>query len=185
MRMRGCVGQQTQSQWFDFYLSEGRQTSELTAANFVGLWANLFDADDDAQQAAILAAVKSSPLVKEGGIATTTLPTGQQWDFPNAWAPLQHMAIMGLRNMTTNGADCFAEELARRWLYTNYAAYEQSPHYMYEKYNAMEPGSTGHGGEYVPQVGFGWTNGVALDLLAKYGPTFQSVDRPATPPCGA
>lgn len=77
------------------------------------------------------------------------------------------------------------EELARRWLYTNYAAYEQSPHYMYEKYNAMEPGSTGHGGEYVPQVGFGWTNGVALDLLAKYGPTFQSVDRPATPPCGA
>lgn len=140
MRMRGCVGQQTQSQWFDFYLSEGRQTSELTAANFVGLWANLFDADDDAQQAAILAAVKSSPLVKEGGIATTTLvglrrlrraglsaseqmtvagpqPTGQQWDFPNAWAPLQHMAIMGLRNMTTNGADCFAvrgRPLARR-----------------------------------------------------------------------
>lgn len=37
--------------------------------------------------------------------------------------------------------------------------------YMYEKYNAYEVGVGGGGGEYVPQVGFGWTNGVALVLL--------------------
>ena len=36
---------------------------------------------------------------------------------------------------------------------------------MYEKYNAYEVGVGGGGGEYVPQVGFGWTNGVALYLL--------------------
>lgn len=37
--------------------------------------------------------------------------------------------------------------------------------YMYEKYNAFEVGVGGGGGEYVPQIGFGWTNGVALYLL--------------------
>ena len=36
---------------------------------------------------------------------------------------------------------------------------------MYEKYNAYEIGVGGGGGEYIPQIGFGWTNGVALVLL--------------------
>lgn len=42
---------------------------------------------------------------------------------------------------------------------------------MYEKYNAYEVGVGGGGGEYVPQVGFGWTNGVALYLLNKSLPS--------------
>ena len=49
---------------------------------------------------------------------------------------------------------------------------------MYEKYDAFEPGVGGGGGEYVPQVGFGWTNGVALDLLRKYGAEFTTLDPP-------
>jgi hypothetical protein len=36
---------------------------------------------------------------------------------------------------------------------------------MYEKYNAFEFGVGGGGGEYMPQIGFGWSNGVALLLL--------------------
>jgi hypothetical protein len=36
---------------------------------------------------------------------------------------------------------------------------------MYEKYNADKVGVGGEGGEYVPQAGFGWSNGVALVLL--------------------
>mgnify|MGYP003386803119 CR=1 FL=1 len=47
---------------------------------------------------------------------------------------------------------------------TGYLAYNATG-YMYEKYNAFEVGVGGGGGEYVPQVGFGWTNGVALYLL--------------------
>jgi len=41
---------------------------------------------------------------------------------------------------------------------------------MWEKYNVI--GSTpdlGSGGEYDVQAGFGWTNGVILDLLTTYG----------------
>ncbi|RKP39715.1 Six-hairpin glycosidase-like protein [Dimargaris cristalligena] len=48
---------------------------------------------------------------------------------------------------------------------------------MFEKFNAEILGRTGHGGEYDPQVGFGWTNGVAIWLLGVYGTSLQ------TPPC--
>lgn len=40
---------------------------------------------------------------------------------------------------------------------------------MHEKYDVTTPaGKIGGGGEYAPQVGFGWSNGVALDFLANY-----------------
>lgn len=45
---------------------------------------------------------------------------------------------------------------------------------MYEKYNAFEMGVGGGGGEYVPQIGFGWSNGVALVLL---NATTQTVNK--------
>ena len=49
---------------------------------------------------------------------------------------------------------------------TCYIAYNTTG-YMYEKYDAYVIGKGGGGGEYIPQVGFGWTNGVALVLLEK------------------
>ena len=39
---------------------------------------------------------------------------------------------------------------------------------MLEKFSAEEVGVPGGGGEYEVQEGFGWTNGVTLDLLARY-----------------
>jgi alpha,alpha-trehalase len=39
---------------------------------------------------------------------------------------------------------------------------------MHEKYNAFVPGERGSGGEYLPETGFGWTNGVALDFLDRF-----------------
>jgi hypothetical protein len=41
---------------------------------------------------------------------------------------------------------------------------------MYEKYNAYQVGVGGGGGEYTPQVGFGWSNAVALLLLQQTYP---------------
>ena len=50
------------------------------------------------------------------------------------------------------------------WLASNWAAFNKTGQ-MHEKYDAFQPGEYGGGGEYAPQVGFGWTNGVLLDLL--------------------
>lgn len=57
--------------------------------------------------------------------------------------------------------------IANRWLETNLVAWQKSG-FMYEKYNADEIGVGGGGGEYTPQLGFGWSNGVALSLIERF-----------------
>lgn len=61
-----------------------------------------------------------------------------------------------------------AIDLATTWIRSNHLGYTQTGH-MHEKYSAVQPGKSGGGGEYAPQVGFGWSNGVVLDLLKQYG----------------
>jgi alpha,alpha-trehalase len=45
------------------------------------------------------------------------------------------------------------------------------------QYDATVPGGHGGGGEYETQVGFGWTNGVIMELLDKYGDRLTARDR--------
>jgi alpha,alpha-trehalase len=100
-------------------------------------------------------------LLKPGGFATTTLSTGQQWDAPNGWAPLQWPAIKGLQNYY------FTEEAntaIERWVKLNKDVYARTGKLM-EKYNVMDTHLDAGGGEYPSQDGFGWTNGVLLALL--------------------
>lgn len=40
---------------------------------------------------------------------------------------------------------------------------------FFPQYNVLQAGETGTGGEYVPQTGFGWTNGVVLEFLDRWG----------------
>lgn len=40
---------------------------------------------------------RSGALQYPGGIPTSLKESGQQWDYPNAWPPLQHMLIEGRR----------------------------------------------------------------------------------------
>jgi alpha,alpha-trehalase len=47
--------------------------------------------------------------------------------------------------------------------------YDKHETSLFFKYDATFPGGHGTGGEYVNQIGFGWTNGVIMELLDKYG----------------
>lgn len=102
------------------------------------------------------------------GIATSLVHSGQQWDFPNAWAPCQSMLIEGMSKMGSSGIQ-LASQLSQNWLKCNFSGYQNGTGHMYEKYDARSRGAIGGGGEYAPQMGFGWTNGVALTLLESYG----------------
>lgn len=104
----------------------------------------------------------------DGGIPGSTEVTGQQWDLPNAWAPQQDLVITGLMNLPTKGAQNLGRTLADNWIGHNYITYKQD-HVMYEKYSASMVQTGGWGGEYENQTGFGWTNGVLLDFLNKFG----------------
>lgn len=101
-------------------------------------------------------------LIGDGGLRTTTNRTGQQWDDPNGWAPLQWVAISGLRAYGMTGP---AQRIAGSWLATVRREYDASGKLL-EKYDVVER-RPGGGGEYPNQDGFGWTNGVTRALIAE------------------
>lgn len=144
-----------------------------SVSNFAPLWTGAYDAGNATRVAAVLSSLERSGLLEPAGLSSTMAQTVQQWDFPNGWAPLQSMLIVGLNATGVPAAQAAAKDLARRWVLTNLVAWELTG-YMHEKYDIRAIGATGSGGEYVPQVGFGWTNGLALDLLVRYN--FASLD---------
>lgn len=101
-------------------------------------------------------------FVKPGGVVTTLYNTGQQWDAPNGWAPLQWMTIMGLENY---GHKKLARTIAERWVALNEKVYANTGKFV-EKYNVEDMTLNAGGGEYPVQDGFGWSNGVYLALKA-------------------
>jgi alpha,alpha-trehalase len=129
----------------------------VTAATVVPLYVGLASHS----QAVHVAATLKARLLATGGVATTELASGQQWDAPNGWAPLQWMAVHGLRRY---GKMDLSREIAHRWLETVGALYEREWK-LVEKYALHGQSEGGGGGEYPLQDGFGWTNGVTRRLL--------------------
>jgi alpha,alpha-trehalase len=96
-------------------------------------------------------------------LATTVIPSGQQWDAPNGWPPLEWLTIQGVRRY---GRADVADTAAGRWLALNRRTYQATGR-MTEKYDVVDLSRRAGGGEYPNQDGFGWTNGVALALGAQ------------------
>jgi len=163
--------------WHDFDLLRNSQVAAIYPSNFLPLWCGAYD--ETVKNTSVpfkdrmVQILQNSGLVQIGGILTSLTPTNQQWDFPNAWSPLQSLIIDTLRNFNTENSLIYAFEIAANWVKSNYLGF-QITGFMNEKYNALIPGQRGHGGEYPPQVGFGWTNGVVLDLLNYYGNVLQN-----------
>ena len=113
-------------------------------------------------------------LLKRGGLITTNIDSGQQWDAPNGWAPLQWIAVAGLN---AYGETALAEEIACRWTVNVARAYRETGK-LVEKYDVINTERAGGGGEYPLQDGFGWTNGVTRKFLAMYpaDAAYKSVD---------
>jgi alpha,alpha-trehalase len=99
-------------------------------------------------------------LLKPGGVVTTHNDTGQQWDAPNGWAPLEWITYRGLVNYHF---DDIAYTIRNRWMHINQKVFHHTGKMM-EKYNVVDLSKKAGGGEYKTQDGFGWTNGVYLQL---------------------
>jgi len=143
----------------DYDLAAGAIRLNPTAASLAALFCEVATATQAAKSAEFVRAHMLAP----GGLRTTLVETGQQWDSPNGWAPLQWIAVSGLKRY---GHDALAREIALRWIGTVEATYARTG-LLYEKYD-IEARNAGGGGEYAAQVGFGWTNGVTCDLMDDY-----------------
>lgn len=111
------------------------------------------------------AEILKNKLLKEGGLQCTKTSAHQQWDAPNGWAPMQWMSIVALERGNQKE---LAKTIAQRWIKINKKVYLSTGKLM-EKYNVIDTDLIGGGGEYPGQDGFGWTNGVLISLIKKYG----------------
>jgi alpha,alpha-trehalase len=144
----------------DYNWQKHQLSDQITAATLYPLYAGVAS-NKRAQQTAATVQVN---LVKPGGLATTQVHNGQQWDVPNGWAPLQWIAIDGLRRY---GHEALAQEIGQNFLSQVQTLFAKE-HKLVEKYNVEGSSQGGGGGEYQLQDGFGWTNGVTLKLLDLY-----------------
>ena len=141
----------------DHNFHHGAPTGVLSLAGVFPLYARLATKT----QADVVAARLRRDFLKPGGLVSTLNDNGQQWDSPNGWAPLQWIAIEGLRNY---GHHELADDIKRRWITVNMKVFTEK-HKLIEKYNVENSHGLGGGGEYPLQDGFGWTNGVLSALL--------------------
>jgi alpha,alpha-trehalase len=150
----------TAGTYFDYDLAHAERIRRVSAASLYPLFVGVASA---AQAHAVAQSVKQS-LLQPGGLASTALTTGEQWDAPNGWAPLQWIAVAGLR---ANGEADLAAVIACRWISVVNDVYAHTGKLL-EKYDVVTLGRPGGGGEYPTQDGFGWTNGVMRQLIALY-----------------
>jgi alpha,alpha-trehalase len=153
----------------DYRWVKQAQVPRISAATLYPLFVGLASEP----QAAAVAATVSRDLLKAGGIVTTPLVTGQQWDAPNGWPPIQWIAVSGLRRYSIAP---LADNVACRWMVGVNRVYGESGK-LVEKYDVMTTGRKGGGGEYPLQDGFGWTNGVMRKLMVLY-PRFAANTTP-------
>ena len=146
-----------------YFDHDRKRAARITRISAATLYPLFFGAASETQAAAV-AQIVSRELLQQGGVVTTPLHTGEQWDAPNGWAPIQWIAVEGLRRYDQ---PALAEAIACRWIVTVLGVYRQSGK-LVEKYDVVTTGRPGGGGEYALQDGFGWTNGVVRKLIALY-----------------
>ncbi|MDQ2793644.1 MAG: alpha,alpha-trehalase, partial [Bacteroidota bacterium] len=149
--------------WFQDYNWRTRQRSRVRS--LAGVFPLAFGLATPEQAGKVAEGLRAS-FLKPGGLVTTLGRTGQQWDAPNGWAPLQYLAVEGL---TRYGYPTLTDTIINRWVRLNRRVFAQTGKLL-EKYDVLNVNRPAGGGEYPLQDGFGWTNGVLLRLLNRYQP---------------
>ncbi|MGA8493583.1 MAG: trehalase family glycosidase, partial [Terriglobales bacterium] len=144
--------------FFDYDLRTGTQSTYRYLTTFYPLWAGLATAR---QAQAVNRNVKV--FDQPGGLATSPNETGVQWDYPYGWAPLQLLAVEGLRRY---GFTEDANRISYEFLSTVAQNFKREGT-IREKYDVVTRSSDVQvsAGYQANVVGFGWTNGVFLQLL--------------------
>jgi alpha,alpha-trehalase len=146
-----------------FYDVRWRTGERVTERPTMAAAAPLFFGLATPEQGRAVAARLGRDFLSPGGFVTTLTKSGQQWDAPNGWPPLQWMAVQGVR---AYGRDDIATDARTRWLALNRRTYLVTGK-MSEKYDVTDLSKRAGGGEYPAQDGFGWTNGVARAMSAQ------------------
>jgi alpha,alpha-trehalase len=135
----------------DYLWREKKPSGAMTAAALYALYFGVATPD----QAAATAKTVRVTLLRPEGIVPTTLVSGEQWDAPNGWPPLEWIAIKGLARYDEKP---LSDAISLSWQRENVEGFRKTKK-LVEKYDVTGDDDA-KGGEYPTQDGFGWTNGV-------------------------
>jgi alpha,alpha-trehalase len=144
--------------FFDYDFTVGKRSEYQYVTTLYPLWAGVATP----QQAASVA-TNLKIFEQPGGLATSTFNSGVQWDYPYGWAPLELLAVEGLRRY---GHTADADRISQKFLSTVMENFQRDGT-IREKYNVVTRSSESQVqvGYQQNVIGFGWTNGVVLELL--------------------
>lgn len=102
--------------------------------NLLPLYAKAFNISESEKiSAKVMNYIKKNKLDSfPGGVPNTLYRTGEQWDMPNVWAPMQYFLVEGINHLNTKEAKAMSKDWAIRWVKSNFKAYKDGRH-MYEK----------------------------------------------------
>jgi alpha,alpha-trehalase len=151
---------------YDYGHSRVRRYPFLTT--FYPLWTGIASADQAARVVKNLGRFE-----KAGGLQTSEVRSGDQWDSPFGWAPLQWIAIEGLRRY---GYNADAERISKRFLSLINREFVRHGD-LEEKYDVIRRSDDVvrglRYGYHSNEAGFGWTNAVFTALLDELPPKDQ------------
>ncbi len=165
--------------YFDWSLRRHAQSPYESLATFYPLWVGMASGEQAAR-----VAENVERFLAAGGLATTSRASRKQaprerfqWDWPIGWAPLQIIAVEGLRRY---GHHRLADTIAYRWLWMvlrvagdgngvikeKYDVTARTPHVRIAEYANQGNDRGKYLDEAPATVGFGWTNASIPILLA-------------------
>jgi alpha,alpha-trehalase len=144
--------------FFDYDLEKQQRSTYRYATTFYPLWAGLAT---DAQARAVVKNLDS--FERAGGIAMSEKESQGQWDYPFGWAPIQLLAVEGMRRYGHNEE---ADRVSTEFLSMVLENFERDKT-IREKYNVVtRSAETNVAVGYAANViGFGWTNAAFVELL--------------------
>lgn len=143
--------------YYDYNFKSKKINNILSAAAFFPMFAGLAEEKD---AAGLVSNIKR--LEAEHGILTcekNKAAGSYQWDYPNGWACLQYVSIMGLNRY---GYKDIAKRIAKKYLALVENVFNETGN-LWEKYNVVE-GNINVSNEYEMPSMMGWTAGVYLAL---------------------
>jgi alpha,alpha-trehalase len=154
--------------YYDYNFAEKRVRQYPFLTTFYPLWAGFATKEQAARVEKNL-----SIFEKAGGLQTSTHISGNQWDAPFGWAPLEMIAVEGLRRY---GYRDDAARISMKFLSLVRREFLRQG-YIVEKYDVVAGGSNVatkiHFGYSANQAGFGWTNAVFTRLYDELTPDDQ------------
>jgi alpha,alpha-trehalase len=148
--------------YYDYNVPNGAVRRYPFASTFYPMWVGIADRKQAARLVANLHLFE-----RPGGLQTSTYASGSQWDSPFGWAPLQMIAVNGLRRY---GYDAEADRITTNFLSLILKEFNQH-NTIVEKYDVARRESEISSGikfgyDY-NVIGFGWTNAAFTDLAAR------------------